>query len=57
MECYTIFADIIALGGVLFEDPKHITILTFSAMLWAFLGIFPFIQVKYTYIAIATLCT
>ena len=45
IHSYNVLADIIALGEPSYEDAKKVTVLTLSTMLWAFLGIFPFIQV------------
>lgn len=37
---------ITALGDASQDDAKGVAVLTISAILWSFLGAFPFIQVK-----------
>ena len=43
--CYIVYAGIITLGDALQEDAKSVAVITFSTLLWSFLGMFPFIQV------------
>ena len=38
---------IITLGDVIRGDGKGIAVITMSAVLWTFLGVFPFVQVGY----------
>ena len=46
--CYIVLTGIITLGDALQEDAEGIAVITMSAVLWSFLGVFPFIQVGYT---------
>ena len=46
--CYIVLTGIITLGDALQEDAEGIAVITMSALLWSFLGVFPFIQVGYT---------
>ena len=46
MQCIMyIHTGIITLGDALQEDAKGIAVITMSAVLWCFLGVFPCIQV------------